>query len=86
MFDTNSFGDIDSQFSLLSYFQLEKEHFFGLAFVVVGEEKHTGTQDTSRGASRARLATGIREWLHNWGYPWNERDGVICVDPLTHMQ
>ncbi|TDL23715.1 hypothetical protein BD410DRAFT_746479 [Rickenella mellea] len=65
---------------------LEREHFFGLAYVVVGEEKHTGTQDPTRGASRARLATGIREWLHNWGYPWSERDGVICVDPLTHMQ
>lgn len=65
---------------------LEKERFFGLAFIVVGEEKHTGTQDVARGASRARLATGVREWLHNWGYPWNERDGIICVDPLTHMQ
>ncbi|EJD07486.1 uncharacterized protein FOMMEDRAFT_100748 [Fomitiporia mediterranea MF3/22] len=65
---------------------LEKENFFGLAFIIVGEEKHTGTQDPGRGASRARLATGIREWLHNWGYPWNERDGIICVDPLTHMQ
>ncbi|KAH8116352.1 hypothetical protein DFH11DRAFT_1580090 [Phellopilus nigrolimitatus] len=65
---------------------LEREHFFGLAYIIVGEEKHTGTQDAGRGASRARLATGVREWLHNWGYPWNERDGIICVDPLTHMQ
>ncbi|KAH7927871.1 hypothetical protein BV22DRAFT_1006044 [Leucogyrophana mollusca] len=63
---------------------LEREHFLGLAFVVVGEEKHTGTQDAARGASRARLAAGVREWLHRWGYPWSERDGVICVDPLTH--
>ncbi|KZT09906.1 uncharacterized protein LAESUDRAFT_694399 [Laetiporus sulphureus 93-53] len=63
---------------------LEREHFYGLAYLVVGEEKHTGTQDPSRGASRQRLATGVREWLHMWGYPWSERDGVICVDPLTH--
>ncbi|EGN92263.1 hypothetical protein SERLA73DRAFT_173022 [Serpula lacrymans var. lacrymans S7.3] len=63
---------------------LEQEHFLGLAYVVVGEEKHTGTQDVARGASRARLATGVREWLHRWGYPWSERDGVICVDALTH--
>ncbi|KAG6856661.1 hypothetical protein H0H87_002038 [Tephrocybe sp. NHM501043] len=63
---------------------LENEHFYGLAFAIVGEEKHTGTQDTARGASRARLATGVREWLHRWGYPWNERDGIICIDPLTH--
>ncbi|PCH44392.1 hypothetical protein WOLCODRAFT_26736 [Wolfiporia cocos MD-104 SS10] len=63
---------------------LEREHFYGLAYLVVGEEKHTGTQDPARGTSRARLAAGVREWLHLWGYPWSERDGVICVDPLTH--
>lgn len=54
------------------------------AYLIVGEEKHTGTQDPARGASKTRLATGVREWLHMWGYPWSERDGVICVDPLTH--
>ena len=40
---------------------LEREHFYGLAYAIVGEEKHTGTQDIARGASRARLATGVRE-------------------------
>lgn len=65
-------------------FQLEREHFYGLAYAIVGEEKHTGTQDTARGASRLRLAAGVREWLHRWGYPWMERDGIICIDPLTH--
>lgn len=54
------------------------------AYAIVGEEKHTGTQDVARGASRARLATGVREWLHRWGYPWSERDGIICIDALTH--
>jgi hypothetical protein len=54
------------------------------AYAIVGEEKHTGTQDAARGASRARLATGVREWVHRWGYPWSERDGIICIDPLTH--
>ncbi|TFK39365.1 hypothetical protein BDQ12DRAFT_681662 [Crucibulum laeve] len=63
---------------------LEHEHFYGLAYAIVGEEKHTGTQDVARGASRARLATGVREWVHRWGYPWSERDGIICIDPLTH--
>lgn len=64
---------------------LEREHFYGLAYLVVGEEKHTGSQDPARGASRVRLAAGVREWLHLWGYPWSERDGVICVDALTHQ-
>ncbi|KAM5532912.1 hypothetical protein V8D89_013464 [Ganoderma adspersum] len=64
---------------------LEREHFYGLGYIVVGEEKHTGIQDPGRGASRVRLASGVREWLHMWGYPWSERDGVVCVDPLTHQ-
>lgn len=55
-----------------------------IAYAIVGEEKHTGTQDSARGASRNRLATGVREWVHRWGYPWSERDGIICIDPLTH--
>ncbi|KAJ7180464.1 hypothetical protein C8R46DRAFT_940225 [Mycena filopes] len=65
---------------------LEHETFYGLAYIIVGEEKHTGTQDVARGASRARLATGVREWVHRWGYPWSERDGVVCVDALTHAE
>ncbi|KAF8519676.1 hypothetical protein JB92DRAFT_2710305 [Gautieria morchelliformis] len=63
----------------------EKGGLFGLAFVIVGEEKHTGSQNPARGTSRARLAAGVRDWLHDWGYPWSERDGIICVDPLTHL-
>ncbi|KAF8677695.1 hypothetical protein RHS04_05889 [Rhizoctonia solani] len=55
--------------------QLEKEQYFGL----VGEEKHTGTQDAARGASKARLGTAVREWLSEWAYPWSERGGVLCT-------
>ncbi|KAE9393464.1 hypothetical protein BT96DRAFT_924018 [Gymnopus androsaceus JB14] len=65
---------------------LESEFFYGLAYIIVGEQKHTGTQDVARGAGRVRLATGVREWIHRWGYPWSERDGIICVDPLTHAE
>ncbi|KAG1876623.1 hypothetical protein DFJ58DRAFT_755294 [Suillus subalutaceus] len=61
-----------------------EEFLLAVTFLIVGEEKHTGTQDAARGASRARLASGVREWLHRWGYPWSERDGIICVDALTH--
>jgi len=104
----------------------------GLAFAIVGEEKHTGsghmvtlgqqdptpaTSSTAKpgsgasgtsasstaggvtqnangtlnspartgGATSRRLASGVKEWLHRWGYPWSERDGVICIDPLTHL-
>ncbi|KAJ7576818.1 hypothetical protein C8J56DRAFT_836724 [Mycena floridula] len=65
---------------------LEQEHFYGLAYVIVGEEKHVGTQDVGRGASRVRLATAVREYLHRWAFPWRESDGIICVDPLTHSE
>ncbi|KAF9552967.1 hypothetical protein CPC08DRAFT_788672 [Agrocybe pediades] len=69
---------------------LEQEHFYGLAFVIVGEEKHTGTsQEATRGGAApvrgGRLAMAVKERLHRWGYPWHDRDGVICVDPLTHL-
>lgn len=58
---------------------------FSTAYIIVGDEKHVGKQDPARGASRFRLAKGVREWIHRWSYPWNEREtGVICVDPLTH--
>jgi len=63
---------------------LEKENFLGLAYLIVGEQKHTGMQDPNRGVSKARLAAGVREWLHRWGYPWMERDGIMVVDPITH--
>ncbi|KAF9523063.1 hypothetical protein CPB83DRAFT_776084 [Crepidotus variabilis] len=78
---SNEATEVLEQFLL----SLEREHFYGVAYAIVGEEKHTGTQDVARGASRARLAAGVREWLHRWGYPWSERDGIICIDPLTHV-
>ncbi|KAH9989849.1 hypothetical protein BJV77DRAFT_1061127 [Russula vinacea] len=64
---------------------LERERFYGLAYVVIGDEKHVGTHDPARAASRERLATGVREWLHRWGYPWSEREGIICVDSVTYL-
>lgn len=54
------------------------------AYIIVGEEKHVGTQDAGRGASRIRLAASIKEFLARWGYPWSEGGGVLCVDAATH--
>lgn len=56
-----------------------------IAYVIIGEEKHTGTQDPARGATKFRLGAAVKEWLHRWGYPWNESNGIICVDCLTHF-
>lgn len=68
---------------ILSQFlvELERESFRGLAYVVVGEEKHVGTQDAGRGASKIRLGSSIKQWLGEWGYAWSETGGVVCVDP-----
>lgn len=51
------------------------------AYIVVGEEKHVGTQDPLRGSSKIRLGTSVKQCLAEWGYAWNESAGVICVDP-----
>jgi hypothetical protein len=48
---------------------------------MVGEEKHAGTQDAGRGASRASLVMGIRA---SGCTPWGERDGITGTDSLTH--
>ena len=69
---------------IVTLLQLERENFHGLAYIVVGDERHVGTQDTGRGASRHRLASGIKMFLQRYGYPWSEGGGCICIDPLTH--
>ncbi|WVR08911.1 hypothetical protein IAU60_005970 [Kwoniella sp. DSM 27419] len=61
--------------------ELERESFRGLAYIVIGEEKHVGSQDPLRGSSKVRLGTSVKQALGEWGYAWNESGGVICVDP-----
>ena len=75
--------------------ELEREHYRGLgkytmkdsaglmetAYVLVGDERHVGTQDSLRGTSKIRLAASIKQCLAEWGYPWSETGGVLCVDP-----
>ncbi|KAL1407490.1 hypothetical protein Q8F55_006923 [Vanrija albida] len=61
--------------------ELERESYRGLAFLVVGEEKHVGTQDPLRGASKVRLANSVKQSLADWGYAWSEGAGIIHVDP-----
>jgi hypothetical protein len=64
--------------------ELDREHYRGLAYVVVGDEKHVGTQDAARGASKVRLGTSVKIWLTEYGYAWNELGGIICVDPARY--
>lgn len=37
-------------------------------------------QDPLRGASKVRLGASVKQYLADWGYPWSESAGVICVD------
>ncbi|KAH8083689.1 hypothetical protein HD553DRAFT_273093 [Filobasidium floriforme] len=80
MLHANEASDVLEDFLMA----LERENFHGLAYIVVGDERHVGTQDTGRGASRHRLAAGIKLFLQRYGYPWSEGGGCICIDPLTH--
>lgn len=73
----NEAADILGQFLA----ELERERFRGLAYVVIGEEKHVGTQDEKRGAGKVRLGASVKSALAGWGYAWNESAGIICVDP-----
>ncbi|GMK56033.1 hypothetical protein CspeluHIS016_0210890 [Cutaneotrichosporon spelunceum] len=61
--------------------ELERENYRGLAYIVVGEEKHVGQQDPARGASKVRLGASVKTSLAEWGYAWSESGGVLCVDP-----
>ncbi|WVQ80977.1 hypothetical protein IAT38_003084 [Cryptococcus sp. DSM 104549] len=73
----NEGAEIAGQFLV----ELERENFRGLAYIVIGEEKHVGTQDPGRGASKVRLGTSVKQALAEWGYAWSEAAGIVCVDP-----
>lgn len=61
---------------------LERENYRGLAILATGLGKHT-SQETDR--RRVGLAAGIKTFLLSWSYPFSEHNGVIVVDPLTHL-
>ncbi|CDZ97380.1 Polyadenylation factor I complex, subunit, Yth1 (CPSF subunit) [Phaffia rhodozyma] len=66
---------------------LEGESFLGLAYAIVGEQKHTGTQDAARGSSKIRLSASVKTWLAQWDLslslisPFLSRNS-FSVDPL----
>ncbi|PWN37345.1 uncharacterized protein FA14DRAFT_13287 [Meira miltonrushii] len=61
---------------------LEHEQFRGLAYLAVGLGKHT-SQDSDR--RRVGLAPAIKSFLSSWNYPFADHDGVLVVDPLSHL-
>lgn len=61
---------------------LEKENFRGLALLAVGLGKHTSQETDKR---RVGLSLGVKGFLSSWNYPFSEQNGVIIVDPLSHL-
>ena len=61
---------------------LEREGMQGLAYLAIGREKHS-----SRGTDRRRVKLGgfIKQFLGSYAYPFAECDGVLVVDPCTHV-
>lgn len=56
---------------------LEKEGFLGLAYLFVGQERHT-----VRHQVRTRLADAVAQHLDEHKYPFRVYAGTVVVDPL----
>ncbi|KAK4701065.1 hypothetical protein P7C70_g5172, partial [Phenoliferia sp. Uapishka_3] len=65
---------------------LEHERFAGLAFIVIGQAKHSGQTDPDRGAAagKLRLEQACSEFLMENGWPWQNFHGIIVADALRN--
>ena len=63
---------------------LEREKFAGLAFVVIGQSKHSGSSATDKGeaAGRLRLEQACTEFASDQGWAWQAFGGILAVDCL----
>lgn len=55
----------------------------GLAFVIVGQERHTGSADPARGSKKLRLIDAVGQYLDNFGYSFWLVQGVLAIDPYN---
>ncbi|BGP49572.1 hypothetical protein JCM10450v2_005467 [Rhodotorula kratochvilovae] len=64
--------------------QLEAQRFQGLAFVVIGQQKHSGASapDKSEAAGRLRLEQATTEFLGDQGWAWQNFGGILAIDCL----
>jgi hypothetical protein len=76
----------DEAISFLDHFlsTLERERFPGLAYVVIGQGKHSGQTDLDLGAvaGRVRLEQSVSEFVSDQGWAWQMFGGIIAVDAL----
>ncbi|POY72160.1 hypothetical protein BMF94_4797 [Rhodotorula taiwanensis] len=64
--------------------KLESQKFQGLAFIVIGQQKHSGSSAPDKGeaAGRLRLERATTEFLSDQGWAWRNFDGILAVDCL----
>ncbi|KPV74305.1 uncharacterized protein RHOBADRAFT_54147 [Rhodotorula graminis WP1] len=64
--------------------KLEAQKFQGLAFVVIGQQKHSGSSAPDKGeaAGRLRLEQATTEFLGDQGWAWHNFGGILAVDCL----
>ncbi|GAA6024596.1 hypothetical protein JCM10207_001016 [Rhodosporidiobolus poonsookiae] len=62
--------------------KLEAQNFQGLAFIVIGQQKHSGLSapDKAEAAGRLRLEQATTEFLGDQGWPWQNFGGILAVD------
>ncbi|GAA5824980.1 hypothetical protein JCM11251_006048 [Rhodosporidiobolus azoricus] len=62
--------------------KLEAQQFRGIAYVVVGQQKHSGSSapDKAEAAGRLRLEQATTEFLSDQGWPWQNFGGILAID------
>ncbi|CEQ41546.1 SPOSA6832_03296 [Sporobolomyces salmonicolor] len=64
--------------------KLEAQQFGGIAYVVIGQQKHSGTSAPDKGeaAGRLRLEQATTEFLSDQGWAWHNFGGILAIDCL----
>ncbi|GAA5999616.1 uncharacterized protein JCM10292_004273 [Rhodotorula paludigena] len=64
--------------------KLEAQQFQGIAYVVIGQQKHSGSSapDKAEAAGRLRLEQATTEFLADQGWAWQNFGGMLAIDCL----
>ncbi|BGP71649.1 hypothetical protein NBRC10513v2_005031 [Rhodotorula toruloides] len=64
--------------------KLEAQNFQGLAFVIIGQQKHSGSSAPDKGeaAGRLRLEQATTQFLSDQGWAWQNFGGILAIDCL----
>ncbi|GAA5933421.1 uncharacterized protein JCM15063_001309 [Sporobolomyces koalae] len=64
--------------------KLEAQQFRGIAYIVIGQQKHSGSSAPDKGeaAGRLRLEQATTEFLGDQGWAWQNHSGILAIDCL----